>query len=137
MKRNLTTAEKITQREAWIIDIWRRDAKPLLGKLVKWTAWTVFALTLLVVILYIEGSYQKTSDDAQLALVRICLILSLLLIIAAAYGLILDVFYIFRKRKPSYLIGIAGYIFLMVLGVLLALIAAFIIGAVKGNLPAP
>ena len=134
MKRNLTTAEKTTQREAWIIDIWRRDAKPLLGKLIKWTAWTVFVLNLAVVTLYVIGSNKMSSDEAQLALVRICLILSLLLIISSAYGLILDIFYVFKKRKASYLIGVAGYIFLMILGVLLALIAAFIIGAVKGNL---
>ena len=128
MKRNLTTVKKTSQSKA------RAAVKPLLGKLIKWTTWTLLVLNLLVVILYIAGSYQRASDTAQLALVRICLILSLLLIISSIYGLILDLYYIVRRHEAVYLLGIAGYIMIIVLGALLALGAAFIIGAAGGNL---
>ena len=128
MKRNLTTAGKISQSEAW------KTAKPFLGRLIKWTVWAVLAFDLLIVILYIIGSYQKASDDTQLTLVRICLVLSLLLIISSLYGIFLNLFYVFSKRKIFYLSGVAGYILIIVLGAALALISAFIIGAVGGNL---
>ena len=134
MKRNLTTAKKMSRGKALVSGVWRRDTKPLLGKLVKWTVWTVLGINAAVLVLYVIGSYQKASDDAQLALVRICLILSLLLIISSVYGLVLDVYYIIRRHQPFYLLGIIGYILLIALGAILALAAAFIIGAVGGNL---
>ena len=124
MKRKLTTAKK----SGW------QSAKPLLGILVRWTVWTILAFDLVVVLLYVAGSYQKASDSSQLSLVRICLILSMLMIISSLYGIILDIYYMFRRRRPAYLTGIAGYILVIALGTLLALGAAFIIGAVGGNL---
>ena len=127
MKRNLTTAKKISQSKAWI------TAKPLLGKLVKWTVWIVLAINIAVVILYIAGSYRKASDDSQLTLVRICLALSMLMIISSLYGFVLDSFYAVRRRQFRYLAGIVVYILIIALGIILALAAAFIIGAVKGN----
>ena len=127
MKRKLTTG-RLSQSESW------RTAKPLLGKLIKWTVWTVLALTIAVVILYGAGSYRRASADSIFALVRLALVLSLLLIISSVYGLILDVFYVIRKRKAAYLAGIAGYLVLIALGAVIALGAAFVIGAVGGNL---
>ncbi|MCL1813860.1 MAG: hypothetical protein FWG29_10125 [Treponema sp.] len=128
MKRNLTTAKKISQSKVWL------TAKPLLGKLVKWTVWTILILNLSVVILYIAGSYQKASDAAQLTLVRICLILSLLLIISSVYGFFMDIYYLIRRHQAVYLVGIVGYIVIIAIGAILALGAAFIIGAAGGNL---
>ena len=128
MNRNLTTAKKTVQSEVWI------TAKPLLAKLVKWTVWFILALDILAAVLYIIGSYQKAPDESQITLVRTCLILSMLMIISSVYGIILDLFYLITKRKPAYLAGILGYILIIALGAVLALGAAFIIGAVKGNL---
>ena len=128
MKRNLTTVQALSQNRAW------QSAKPLLGKLIKWTVWAVLALTLTVVILYIAGSFRKVSDDSQLLLVRISLVLSLLLIISSIYGFILNMYYAVRRRKIAYIIGGAGYILIIVMGAAIALGAAFIIGAVGGNL---
>ena len=127
MRRNLTTAKKNDQNEP------RFTAKPLLGKLIKWTTWTILAVYLVVLILYIAGSYQKAPDDSQLALVRMCLVLSLLLIISSSYGFVLNLFYTAKRRHISCLIGAAGYIALIALGAILTLSAAFIIGAVGGN----
>ena len=128
MKRNLTTVKKLAQNKTW------KTAKPLLGKLVKWTAWAVLALILTVAVLYTVGSYRKASDDSQLALVRISLVLSLLLIISSIYGIILDLFYAVRRRRLRYLTGVLGYILVAAFGALIALGSAFIIGAVGGNL---
>ena len=125
MKRNLTT---VRRGFGW------RSARPLLGILVRWTVWIILALNLVIVLLYVAGSYQRASDNSQLSLVRICLILSMLMIISSVYGIILDFYYMFRRRRPAYLTGIAGYFLVIALGILLALGAAFIIGAVGGNL---
>ena len=109
-------------------------AKPLLGKLVKWAVWIFLILLFAVIIMYIAGSYQRVSDDYQLALVRASLILSLMVIISSIYGLILDLFYAVKKKRIMYLIGILGYILIIAFGTIIALAAAFIIGAVGGNL---
>jgi len=127
MKRNLTTANRLSRSKAWL------TARPLLGKLIKWTVLAVLTLTLTTVILYGIGSYREASDDAQLALVRLCLILSLLLVISSFYGLILDVYYAIRKRRAAYLAGALGYLVIMVLGFACVLGTAFIIGAVGGT----
>jgi len=127
MKRNLTTVKQLSGAKAW------KSAKPLLGKLIKWTVWAVLAATAIVVIIYIAGSYRKASDDSQLAIVRIALVLSLLLIISSIYGILLDFFYIIKRRQIRYLAGIAGYMLIMVLGVIIALVTAFIIGSVGGH----
>ena len=127
MGRNLTTAKKSSQNKPWVAE------KPLLGKLIKWTTWTILAINLVVVILYIAGSYQKASDESQLALVSMCLVLSLLLIISSCYGIILDIFYTVSRRQISCLIGVAGYSMITALGAIFALAAAFVIGAVGGN----
>jgi hypothetical protein len=95
--------------------------------------WIILALTLTAVILYVAGAYRGASDDSQLALVRFCLVSSLLLIISSFYGLALDLFCTIRRRRAVYLAGALGYVVLMALGAVLALGAAFIIGAVGGN----
>ena len=128
MKRNLTTAKKLSQSKTWL------TAKPLLGKLIKWTTWAVLAIDVAIIILYAIGSYRKAPGTIQLFLVRACLILSLLLIISSVYGLILDLYYAIRRKQAMYLAGAAGYIILIALGIALALFSAFIIGAVDGNL---
>jgi len=107
--------------------------KPLLGKLIKWTVLAILFVTLAALGLYVIGSYRKVSDESQLTLVRFCLGTSMLLIISAIYGFILDLYYAVRRKKASYLVGALGYMLIMVFGASTALGAAFIIGAVGGN----
>jgi hypothetical protein len=123
MKRNLTTA--ISQRLGY--------AKPLLGKLVKWTVWAVLGLTIVIIILYVAGSYRQVSDTAQLALVRFGLIVSLLLVISSMYGFVLDIFYAIHRKSLNYVAGALGYVLVMAIGALIALSLAFIISAAGGN----
>lgn len=110
-----------------------QTARPLLGKLIKWTVWAVLALNISVITLYTVGSYQRADDQSQLALVRICLVVSLLLVISSIYGIVLDLYYALRRQKAAYLAGVLGYMLIIVLGFCTALAAAFIIGAVGGN----
>ena len=105
---------------------------PLLGRLVKWAVWIILALTLAVHIAYMSGSYRKASDESQLTLVNVCLVLSLLLIIASFYGMVLELYYAVRKRNTAYLAAAMGYILLIVLGTLALFGAMFVIGAVRG-----
>ena len=133
MKRNLTTAKNITNNNSKTGTEQQKD-KPLLSLLVKWTVWGILAFNLINVVLYILGSYRKTPDEVQLTLVRICLMLSVLMIISSLYGIILDLYYMFTRRRPAYLGGIAGYFITIVLGALLVFGTAFIISAVGGNL---
>ena len=128
MKRNLTTGTRLSRSKT------RLAAQPLLGKLIKWTVRVILAITVTMHIFYISGSYRKVSDDSQLALLRFCLTFSLLLIISSIYGLVLDLYYAVRKRQAAYLAGVLGYLLLIVLGLILSLGAAFVIGAVGGNL---
>jgi len=141
MKRNSSTVRSpgLAQNQTWLV------VKPLLGRLVKWTVLAVLALTLAVVALYVVGSYRRVSADSQLALVRLSLALSMLLIISSLYGLILSIYYLFtrfpkrrpgqpeRRRRAPYITGIFVYLLLMALGAAIVLVAAFIIGAVGGN----
>lgn len=92
------------------------------------------ALNLVVIILYVVGSYQKAPDSSQIALVRVCLVLSLLMIVSSFYGIILDIYYMASRRRKAYLLGALGYVIVIALGAMLALGAAFILGAVGGNL---
>jgi len=126
MKRNLTTAYFPHSETS-------PAAKPLLGKLVKWTVLAVLALTITALVLYTAGSYRKASDDSQLVLVRFCLIVSMLLIISSIYGLLLNLYYAIRKQQAAYLAGILGYLLIIALGLFIVLGSAFIIGATGGN----
>jgi len=125
MKRNLTTAH--------LPDGKARPARPLLGKLLKWTVLAVLALTITSIALYAAGSYRKASDGFQLAILRFCLVFSTLLVISSVYGIILNLYYAVRKRQAAYLAGVLGYTLAAALGGGAALGAGFIIGAVGGN----
>ncbi|MDR2553454.1 MAG: hypothetical protein LBD31_09880 [Treponema sp.] len=82
---------------------------------------------------YAAGSYRKADDASQLFLLRLSLALSLLLGIAAFYGLVLDLYYTIRRRRAAYLWGVLGYILIICSAALVLLGSAFIIGAAGGN----
>jgi hypothetical protein len=128
MKQNLTTVKKNSQSATWV------NASSFLNKLIKWTARALLALDIIIIILYIAGSYKKSSNETQLLLVRICLIVSLLMFISSLYGIFLNLYYLAKEHRLAHLAGIAGYSLIIALGAMLALGAAFIIGAAGGNL---
>jgi hypothetical protein len=128
MKRNLTTVKKNSLSETLAI------VSPFLNKLIKWTVRALLALEIIIIIIYIAGSYKKSSNGTQLLLVRFCLIVSLLMFISSLYGILLNLYYLVKNHRLAHLAGIAGYSLIIALGAMLALGAAFIIGAAGGNL---
>ncbi|MDR2072780.1 MAG: hypothetical protein LBP60_05040 [Spirochaetaceae bacterium] len=108
--------------------------RSLLGKLIKWTVWAIMILDFAGLIWYVLGSYGPRDDLSQLFTLRFCLIVSLLLVISAFYGLILDLFYALNRKKIAFLIGGFGYLLIIALGLCFFLAAAFIIGAAGGNM---
>ena len=130
MKGKLTSAAQKQQK--FSKNAAKAREKTLLGSLVKWAVWIILALTVTVHIVYMSGTYRNASDESQLALVNICLVLSLLLIISSFYGLILELYYAIRKRNAAYLAVAMGYSILIVLGTLALFGAMFVLGAVRG-----
>jgi DMSO reductase anchor subunit len=129
MRGKLTTADKRC------LSHYRKGlySRPLLGKLVNWTVLILLFITVLTVIFYVTGSYRNVSDESQLALLRFCLAVSMLLVISAVYGFILDLYYTVRKKKPAFLAFALGYILIMAMGAAAFFGAAFIISAAGGN----
>jgi uncharacterized membrane protein (UPF0182 family) len=129
MRGKLTTADKRC------LSHYRKElySRPLLGKLVKWTVMALLFLTLSTVIFYIIGSYRNASDESQLILIRFSLTVSILLVISAVYGFILDLYYTLRKKNPAFLAYALGYILIMALGAAVVLGASFIISVAGGN----
>ena len=121
MKRNLTTARVPPCKT------------PLLVRLVKWTAWAVLALDAATALLYAAASYRGAEDQSLLGLARFCLLVSLLLVSAAFYGIVLDLFYAIRMKRAAFLAGVLGYLVIAALGVVTALASAFIAASAGGN----
>jgi len=129
MRGKLTTADNRS------LSHFRKDrcSRPLLGKLVNWTVLTLLFITVLTVIFYIVGSNRNVSDESQFVLLRFCLAVSVLLIIASVYGFILDLYYAVQKKKPAFLAFALGYVLIMAVGAVTVLGAAFILSAAGGN----
>ncbi|MDR2701895.1 MAG: hypothetical protein LBB72_05655 [Spirochaetaceae bacterium] len=129
MRGKLTTADKHG------LSHYRKGlySRPLLGKLINWTVLALLFLTVLTVIFYVSRSYRNVSDESQLVLVRFSLAVSMLLIISAVYGFILDLYYALQKKKPAFLAFALGYILIMALGAVAVIGASFIINAAGGN----
>jgi uncharacterized membrane protein len=107
--------------------------RPLLGRLVKYTVWAILLVNMLFIGLYVAGSYRGHSDASQLALVRSLLTLGVLLGIAAFYGMILDVVYALSRGNKRFLLGVLGYLGILLFAALGAMGSAFILSAVGGN----
>ncbi|GHT87481.1 hypothetical protein FACS1894137_14840 [Spirochaetia bacterium] len=110
--------------------------KPILVILVKRAALFFFFLCLLAVYLYGIGTAQEFMDRTQLLLLRLCVINGISVAVASAYGIILNLWFILHKRKYRFPGGGAGmYIVLLLFGIAIAVLAAFIIVLAGGNRP--
>jgi hypothetical protein len=115
MKENLTTV------------------KPVLALLVKGTVGVILSVTIVVIVVYCVGSYSYAEESAQLGMVKALLFMGALLGVSSFYGVVLDIWYAIRRKTPAYFAGAAGYVLLLILGILSAMGAAFILSAVGGN----
>ncbi len=109
------------------------EGKPLIVLLVKRAVVLLFGLCLLCVFLYGVGTVQGFLDSTQIALLRAASGLGLLLGIGAAYGIALDVGISATLKSPRFLLGAGGYLFLSLVGIIIAGIASFILVAISGN----
>lgn len=111
----------------------RPPEKPLLVLLVKSAVFLLFILTFVTAALYGFGSAQNYLDSTQILLLRILSITSLLLVIGSAYGIILDVGMLWKKREERYIFGLLVYVFLGILGLGITILSSFIGALMIGN----
>ncbi len=74
-------------------------------------------------------------EITQIILLRLLVITSIFLSIAAVYGSLLDTGFLFIKHQKQFLLGIISYLLLIVFGIVIAVIAAFMLVLVGGNIP--
>ncbi len=111
----------------------RPPEKPLLVLLVKSAVFLLFILSFVTAALYGFGSAQNFLDSTQVLLLRILSVTSLLLVIGSAYGIVLDVGLVWKKRQGRYTLGLMVYLFLGLLGLGVTILTSFIGALMAGN----
>ncbi|MDR1388781.1 MAG: hypothetical protein LBJ31_02250 [Treponema sp.] len=106
--------------------------RPLLERLLKYSARALAAAAAFIFAWYVFGSYRR-SDSEQLTLVRYLLTTGVALGIVSFYGLILKLVYLVRKKNSRFIRGALVYLALLVLAAAVSLFTGFIISAVGGN----
>jgi hypothetical protein len=91
-------------------------------------------MCLINLFLYIIGTVQGFMDETQLFLLRLGVVLSILLVLSAIYGFALDLALFFRSKKIRFICGAFLYAFLVFFGIVIAVLAGFIISASSGNI---
>jgi hypothetical protein len=111
--------------------------KPEGGRMIftlfKGAALFFFGLCLFSLFLYAAGTRQGFTDAAQLLLLRLSRLLGLALCVCSAWGVICCFFPKFGPR-PRRALRIGAYLLLCAFGVVVNLLASFIIAASEGNI---
>lgn len=111
-----------------------RHPAPVLRLLVKLTAFTVLATLFMLISIYCAGCYQDFPESTQFTLLRFIMFVSVMLVIAALSGALLDLVCALAYKTALPLAGTLGYVFLLLFGVFLAMAAGFITSVAEGNL---
>jgi hypothetical protein len=111
----------------------RPEKKTIIEILVKRTVTFFFGICLLTLFLYGIGTAQGFMDITQLLLLRLSIVLGLFLGVGSVYGIVLALWLARKGLKLRYIGGIGGYLLLSLFGILVVLIAAFIVVAAGGN----
>jgi hypothetical protein len=90
-------------------------------------------MSLIDLFLYSIGTIQGFTDSTQLFLLRLGAILSILLALSAFYGVVLDLFLFFYRKKIRFICGAWVYALFGLLGGLAAAASGFIISLSGGN----
>ncbi|MDR2078976.1 MAG: hypothetical protein LBP74_04560 [Treponema sp.] len=72
-------------------------------------------------------------DTTQYVTLRLAIVMGFSLAVGSIYGILLDLWFIFRRKKYRFLWGIGGYISMGVFGVVIAALATFIVVISGGN----
>ena len=112
----------------------KRHPAPVLRLLVKLTACTVLATVVILVSIYCVGCYQEFPESTQFTLLQFIMFVSVMLVVAALSGALLDLVCALAYKTALPLAGTLGYSFLLLLGAFLAMAAGFITSVAEGNL---
>ena len=104
----------------------------LLPILVSRTVIFFFLICLLTLFLYMAGTFQNFIDTTQLFLLRLYSVLGVLLSISSACGSVLDLGRFSKTKKSRYLFRAAGYLLLIVFGIVTTLAVTAIIAISEG-----
>jgi hypothetical protein len=107
--------------------------KSILVILVKRTVFFFFTMCVFTVFLYCIGTIQGFMEITQQLLLRLTIILGFSLAVGAIYGILLDCWFVFHKKRRRFLGGIGGYIGMGLFGTLIAAAATFIVVISRGN----
>jgi hypothetical protein len=111
----------------------RPRKKPLIALLVKRTVLFFFFSSVMIILLYIVGTIQEFMESTQIILLRFLVIMSIFLAIGALYGGLLDAGFLIIKRQTQYLFGLFSYFLMIVIGIVISLIASFLLVLIGGN----
>jgi hypothetical protein len=111
----------------------RPEKKPIIAIMVKRATLFFFFLSVVAAYLYGIGTAQEFMDRTQLMLLRLSVVLGLCLAVGSAYGIVLNVWFGFHRKKYRVLGSSGLYLFLGIFGSAMAILAAFIIVAAGGN----
>lgn len=112
----------------------RPRKKPLIALLVKRTVFFFFFASIFIILLYAVGTVQDFMENTQIILLRLLVITGLFLSIAAVYGSLLNVGFLFIKRQKQFFLGIIPYLLLIVFGVSVSAAASFLLVIIGGNI---
>jgi hypothetical protein len=112
----------------------RPRKKPLIVLLVKRTVLFFFFASIMIILLYIVGTVQEFMEITQRILLRLLVITSIFLSIAALYGSLLDVGFLIAKHRKQFILGIFSYLLLIAFGVGISIIASFLLVLIGGNI---
>jgi hypothetical protein len=107
--------------------------KPLIAMLVKRTVSFFFGICMLLVFLYGVGTAQEFMDITQLILLRLSAVFGLFLGVGSIYGIILSVSLGVHGSNLRYLGDVGGYVLMGALGVVVSVLAIFILVVAEGN----
>jgi cbb3-type cytochrome oxidase subunit 3 len=110
-----------------------KASPPILLSLLNRAFLVVFLLCLLCVSLYALGLKREFTGPSLLALVQTAVYSGIALAILSLYRFIAGLWFFLRRRRPLLLLKGLGFLFLGVLGALLAAAGTFIAVLAKGN----
>ena len=103
-----------------------KKKKPLIFIIVKRGAIFFFLMCLMLIFLYILGAFQQFTDAALLMLLRLAGFFGLFLGMNGAFGIILEIWFFFRKENFHILFNIILFFLFGSFGIVVAVFTFFI-----------
>lgn len=111
----------------------RFDKEKLFPILISRTVIFFFLMCLLTLLLFAAGTVQGFVDSTLLFLLKLYVVLGIFLSFASFSGIIFVFGRFLKNKKFRYLLRAAGYLFLILFGIVTVLAVMFIITVSEGN----